>query len=161
MAINFNKTTFKNNQSPAIDEDFLNGLQDNIKENLTNIDNRISELEKDNNLTTSKDAYLQIETETNKLWYDTKKIYRKVIRGTVKTGTRCDLYTDTNIETLVSAEGFLSYSNHAGYHKIGGYANANFYSFLQFNSQKILTFWGTEQYNNSEYYIILEYTKID
>lgn len=159
MAISFTKTTFKNNQAPAINATFLNNLQDNIKTNLTGLDTRISTLEDNEN--TIQNIYSLMEKKIEgAVWIDGKPIYRKVIKKfNIENASRCDLYTDTNIETLIKSEGFINYNNGAGWHKIGGYANSNFYSFLQFNNEKTLTLWSTSSYDNSDCYIILEYTK--
>ncbi len=116
MAVNFPKTTFKDNQAPAIDATFLNNLQDNIKTNLTDLDTKISTLE--NNENTSQvipDRYSVAETKVEgATWVDGKQIYRRVIaKNNIENASRCDLYTDINIESLIKAEGFITYNNKA------------------------------------------------
>ncbi len=113
MAIDFEIVNFKDDEEPAIDAAFLNDLQDMIKTNFTDIDARVTALEDDDSSTQIIDRYSVAETKVEGAkWVDGKQIYRRVIaKNNIENASRCDLYTDTNIESLIKAEGFITYNN--------------------------------------------------
>ncbi len=105
---------------------------------------------------------LQIYKEQEHLigyWIDGKPIYRKVLVTTWGTNTSFSQISvsNLNIDTLVNITGKVSYSN--GWHILGGYANTNFYSLIQYSSaENSIQLYG-KGYANANLIIIVEYTK--
>jgi hypothetical protein len=110
-------------------------------------------------------VYSTEEKFTGKYWIDGKKIYRKEINFTITSnqtsgGFYIDI-TELKVKTMVLSDGFLGYVN--GFHKLGGYANSNYYSLLQLlrtgDIISHLAIFATSNYIDKQSYIILEYTK--
>lgn len=58
--------------------------------------------------------YSTEEIPTGGKWIDKKPIYRRVFVGSVKSSTTADIATNIGFETVISLEGFLSYTSSAG-----------------------------------------------
>ena len=106
-----------------------------------------------------KEIYSTEETFTGEYWEDGKKIYKKVITTTM-TAVTTRFNLAELVDTLVDAYGTIGVENNAMVHKIGGYANSNFYSLLQYDFRtKQLSIWGTNGYVNNNLKLTLKYTK--
>lgn len=172
------KINFKDGQEPAIDEENLNQMQDNIEEAVNKasqtggiltgsivaydgdtIPEGYEEVDNPN-------VYSTEEKFTGKYWIDGKKIYRKVINFTITSNqTNGGFYVDItnlNAETMILSEGYLGYAN--GVHKLGSYANGNYYSLLQIlrtsGVLSHLAIFASSNYIDKPSYITLEYTKV-
>ena len=93
-------------------------------------------------------------------WIDSKPIYRKDLVttwGDRESSSQNISVSNLNIDTMVNMTGKVSYSN--GWHALGGYANANFYSLIQYNIREYNIQCYGKGYTNANLVIILEYTK--
>lgn len=104
-----------------------------------------------------QEVYSTTEVLTNKVWIDGSQIYRKVINFTTGSGNNYIILTDSNIDTIVDVNGFISYSN--GYHKLGGYANSSYYSLFQWNESEKKLYIYYNGYSSQSGYCVIEYTK--
>lgn len=93
-------------------------------------------------------------------WIDGKPIYRKVLVttwGDRDSSSQNISVSNLNIDTMVNMTGKVSYSN--GWHALGGYANANFYSLIQYNYREYNVQLYGKGYTNANIVLIIEYTK--
>ena len=108
------------------------------------------------------DPYTYSTTETRVgTWVNGKPLYRRVFSGTVASATSTLVATIPNI-TVRHTYGSLQFGNNANnFHQIGAYANANFYSLVQFNADSSqLTIWTPATgYAGKSYVLTIEYTK--
>lgn len=150
----YQPTTWNNNESP-INADNLNKIEQGIKEAHDNIDvinAKIGDLE--------KEIYSTEEVKTNKIWIDDKPIYRKVFNGTLPTGTGNNSFTISNSK-IISVNGFVK-SIYNQWWDINNYFSSNNYNIncrLSENRNEIILACGSFYDTNSEYFLIVEYTK--
>lgn len=127
----------------------------------TSIVNAINEVNQND---INKGTYSNTEKIVGK-WTDNKPIYRKVITGTIISSSVSNetvLLEDNNIDIVTNISGTINYgTNNKSRHQLGAYANANFYSLIQWNADyHRLYFYGANNYVGKMVYCILEYTKI-
>ena len=121
-----------------IDADNLNDLQDNVEDAINLIND-----------------YSTIETVVG-IWIDNRPIYRKVLTGTTNNSTDTTIDNITNLDKIISATGGILASNYIN--PIGIYTgNDNWITI--FGHYDVVGLLYTDNYKNSEYYCILEYTK--
>ena len=92
-------------------------------------------------------------------WIDDKPIYRQTLVGTAGTSGTTDLGRIYNIEQVISITGAIEYEN--GWHQIGAYANANFYSLIQIQKGGTVQIWHKADggYKEKKAVVVIEYTK--
>ena len=121
-----------------IDADNLNDLQDNVEDAI----NLVSD-------------YSTIETVVG-TWIDDRPIYRKVLTGTTSNTTDTTIDNITNLDKIISATGGILASNYIN--PIGIYTDNNNWITI-FGHYDVVGLLYTDNYKNSEYYCIIEYTK--
>lgn len=116
--------------------------------NAENLNHNFNELNKDN-------IYSTEETFTGKYWIDGKKIYRKVVTGTITSAhTKINLSHDN----IINISGKILGDNGGNNELIYYYDNTN-YSYIYSQSYTALMLLTVEGNLNKNYYAIIEYTK--
>lgn len=136
--------TFEWTEETALSPNNLNEMQNIINDNIVN----------------NKDNYSTDEVETNKVWIDNKPIYRKVLSGTLPTGSGDNAFTITGGE-IISTNGFVK-SQYGLWFNINSYfSEAGYVTSCRLNSARdTLTLKCGNFYNtSSQYFIVVEYTK--
>ena len=121
-----------------IDADNLNDLQDNVEEAINLVSN------------------YSTEEKVIGTWIDDRPIYRKVLTGTTSNTTDTTIDNITNLDKIISATGGILASNYIN--PIGIYTDNNNWITI-FGHYDVVGLLYTDNYKNSEYYCIIEYTK--
>lgn len=106
------------------------------------------------------EVYSTSEVKTNKVWIDGKPIYRKVLSGTLPTGTGGNSFFISNSE-IISVNGFVK-STYGQWWSINNYFSEQKYSIncrLSENRNEIVLECGAFYNTSSKYFLIVEYTK--
>ena len=137
-----------------IDADNLNDLQDNVEEAINLVSNYSTEEKVIGTWIDNRPLYRKvISTGT---WIDDRPIYRKVLTGTTSNTTDTTIDNITNLDKIISATGGILASNYIN--PIGIYTDNNNWITI-FGHYDVVGLLYTDNYKNSEYYCIIEYTK--
>lgn len=123
-----------------IDANNLNDLQDNVEEAIDSTSN-----------------YSTNETVVGK-WINNKPIYRKVVTGTTtSSGNDTNVTTISNLDILLNIYGGIIANNY--FNPIGLYTSStNYVSGYAYQNGSV-SLRHTDNYQNKDYYCIIEYTK--
>lgn len=131
---------------------------DNINLNLSsaytnNLEQNITDSFKNNNI------YSETETVIGK-WIDNKPIYRKVLTGTLPTGSGENVFTVPNAK-IINFNGIIKSTYNQWWPIPAIYSEDNYriYTYISLDRTQLKVDCGSYFSTNSQYEIIIEYTK--
>lgn len=106
------------------------------------------------------DSYSTSEVKTNKVWIDGKPIYRKVLTGTLPIGSGENVFTISNAK-IINFNGIIKSTYNQWWTIPSIYSDDNYriYTYISGDRTQLKVDCGSYFSTNSQYEIIIEYTK--